>query len=50
MKRTFLILFALGGGVLAQTTAVTKNPNTHEVTGNLVMGGNRILQFDPSGP
>ena len=48
MKRTFLILFALGGGVLAQTTAVTKNPNTHQVTGNLVMGGNRILQFDPS--
>lgn len=48
MKHTFLILFALGGGVLAQTAAVTKNPNTHQITGNLVMGGNRILQFDPS--
>jgi hypothetical protein len=48
MKRPLLILFALGGGVFAQTTAVTKNPNTNQITGNLVMGANRVLQFDPS--
>ena len=46
MKRPLLILLALGGGVFAQTVAVTKNPNTNQITGNLVMGANRVLQFD----
>jgi hypothetical protein len=34
--------------VFAQVAAVTKNPNTHQITGNLVMGPNRVLQFDPN--
>ncbi|MEY4245254.1 MAG: hypothetical protein RLZZ245_2839 [Verrucomicrobiota bacterium] len=46
MKRPLLILLALGGGVFAQTAAVTKNPSTNQITGNLVMGANRVLQFD----
>jgi hypothetical protein len=46
MKPILSILLLLSGSVLAQTTAVTKNPNTNQITGNLVMGANRVLQFD----
>lgn len=48
MKLRIFILFALSGGVFAQTTAVTKNPNTNQITGNLVMGANRVFTFDPN--
>jgi hypothetical protein len=48
MKPILSILLFLSGTVLAQTTAVTKNPNTNQITGNLVMGANRTLQFDPN--
>ena len=47
MKLSISILLALSGGVFAQTTAVTKNPNTNQITGDLVMGANRVLTFDP---
>ena len=46
MKPILSILLLLSGSVFAQTTAVTKNPNTNQITGNLVMGANRVLQFD----
>jgi hypothetical protein len=48
MKLGISILLALSGGVFAQTTAVTKNPNNNQITGNLVMGANRTLQFEPN--
>jgi len=48
MKLGLSILLFLSGSVLAQTTAVTKNPNTNQITGNLVMGANRVLTFDPN--
>jgi hypothetical protein len=46
MKLGLSIFLFLSGSVLAQTTAVTKNPNTNQITGNLTMGANRLLQFD----
>jgi hypothetical protein len=48
MKLSISILLALSGGVFAQTAAVTKNPNNNQITGNLVMGANRTLQFEPN--
>jgi hypothetical protein len=48
MKLCISILLALSGGVFAQTAAVTKNPNNNQITGNLVMGANRVLTFDPN--
>ncbi len=48
MKLSISILLALSVGVFAQTAAVTKNPNNNQITGNLVMGANRTLQFDPN--
>jgi hypothetical protein len=48
MKLSISLLLALSGGVFAQTAAVTKNPNTNQITGNLVMGANRVLTFDPN--
>jgi hypothetical protein len=48
MKSALIILLGLSGSVFAQVAAVTKNPNTHQITGNLVMGPNRVLQFDPN--
>ena len=47
MKTIISILLLIGGNVSAQVTAVTKNPNTNEITGNLVMGQNRVLTFNP---
>lgn len=48
MKRFFAIFFFIAANALAQTTAVTRNPNTNEVTSDLVMGANRLLEFHPS--
>lgn len=48
MKLSISILLALSSGVFAQTAAVTKNPNNNQITGNLVMGANRTLQFEPN--
>lgn len=48
MKLSLSILLALSVGAFAQTTAVTKNPNNNQITGNLVMGANRVLTFDPN--
>jgi hypothetical protein len=48
MKLGISILLALSGGVFAQTAAVTKNPNNNQITGNLVMGANRVLTFEPN--
>ena len=46
MKPLLSILLLLNGSVFAQITAVTKNPNTNQITGNLVMGAGRVLQID----
>jgi len=46
MKPILSILLFLSGSVFAQITAVTKNPNTNQITGNLVMGAGRVLQID----
>lgn len=48
MKLSTLILIALNCGVFAQTTAVTKNSNTNQITGNLVIGENRQISFEPN--
>ena len=48
MQPILPILLFLSGPVLAQTAAVSKNPNNNQITGNLVMGANRILTFDPN--
>jgi hypothetical protein len=48
MKPILSILLFLSGSVFAQIAAVTKNPNNNEVTGNLVMGTNRLLTFNPN--
>lgn len=46
MKLTLTLLLGLTACCLGQTAAVTKNPNTGEVSGNLVMGPNRVLTFN----
>ena len=38
MKPFLSILLLLSGSAFAQIAAVTKNPNNHQITGNLVMG------------
>jgi hypothetical protein len=43
MKPAFLLLFGLSGVAFAQNAAVTKNPNTDRLTGDLVMPGGRTL-------
>ena len=47
MKLSLTLLLGLASLGFSQTSAVTKNPNTNQITGNLVMGANRVLQFDP---
>lgn len=47
MKPFLSILLLLSGSAFAQIAAVTKNPNTSVVTGSLVMGPGRVLQFNP---
>ena len=47
MKLLFAIVGLLSGGAFAQTAAVTKNPNTNALTGNLVIGQGHTLSFDP---
>jgi hypothetical protein len=47
MKSALILLLGLSGSAFAQNAAVTKNPNTNVVTGNLVMGPGRVLTFDP---
>ena len=47
MKPFLSILLLLSGSAFAQIAAVTKNPNNNEITGNLVMGTGRVLQFNP---
>jgi len=46
MKSTLLTLFALSGGAFAQTAAVTKNPSTNQLNGNLIMPFGRSLRVD----
>lgn len=48
MKPFLFILLFLSGSAFAQIAAVTKNPNNNEISGNLVMGTNRVLTFNPS--
>jgi hypothetical protein len=48
MKSAIIILLGLSVSAFAQTAAVTKNPNNNQITGNLVMGANRVLTFDPN--
>ena len=46
MKPFLSILLLVSGSAFGQIAAVTKNPNNHQITGNLVMGAGRVLQFD----
>ena len=46
MKTTLILLLAMAGVATAQTTAVTKNPNTDELKGSLVVPSNQFLQVD----
>ena len=48
MKTALIILLGLSASAFAQTAAVTKNPNNNQITGNLVMGSDRVLHFDPN--
>jgi len=48
MKPFLSILLFLSGSAFGPIAAVTKNPNNNEITGNLVMGNNRLLKFNPN--
>lgn len=47
MKLLLFTIALLSGSVFAQTTAVTKNSNNNQITGNLVFGNSKTLEFRP---
>lgn len=46
MKTTILLLLAMAGSATAQSAAVTKNPNTDELNGSLVVPSGQMLRVD----